>query len=195
MSTSSDRRWEQRRFLIEESATRNGGKRTTFVETMTPGTSVPPHYHNRFSETFDLLRGAVTVYTTDQPDMELLEKSASSLATGDPQTVEPGRYHRYTVGDEVATLRVTLTPGNLDFERLLKILGGLARDGDLETLSADLVMMAVVMDLADAHLIGPAREMLDGFYAMRGEEVLSRKEELLKRYDTDEALGRLMGDV
>ena len=162
---------------------------------MTPGTTVPPHYHNRFSETFDLLRGSVTVYHTDQLDIELLEKSASSLAIGDPKTVEPGRYHQYSVGDEVTTMRVTLTPGDLDFERLLKILDGLARDGELEKHSADLVMMAVVMDLADAHLIGPAREMLDGVYATRGQEVYARKEELLKTYDTDEALGRLIGDV
>ena len=183
-----DRRWDERRFLIEESATENGGKRTIFVETMTPGTSVPPHYHTRFSETFDLISGSMTVYQTDQPDVEVLEKSALSLEIGAPKTVKPLLYHKYTVGNEVTTLRATITPGDLDFERVLKILNGLAGDGEIEKVGNDVVLMAVIMELCDAHLIGPAKSMLDEVYATRTDEVRARKDKLLAKYDTEEAL-------
>lgn len=44
---SAERRWNQRRFHLEESLTQNGGARTVFIEYMTPGTTVPPHYHTR----------------------------------------------------------------------------------------------------------------------------------------------------
>lgn len=44
---SAERRFNQRRFHIEESITQNGGARTVFIEHMTPGTTVPPHYHTR----------------------------------------------------------------------------------------------------------------------------------------------------
>lgn len=43
---SAERRFNQRRFHLEESLTQNGGARTVFIEHMTPGTTVPPHYHN-----------------------------------------------------------------------------------------------------------------------------------------------------
>ena len=191
--TETDRRFDQRRYVIEASTTTNGGERTVFVESMTPGTSVPPHYHNRFSETFDLISGSMKVYQTDQPEVEVLEKSGQSLQIGVRKTVEPGLYHRYTVGDEPTVLRATVTPGDLDFERLLKILDGLARDGEAEQVGNDVVLMAIVMDLADAHLIGPAKTMLDEVYATRKEEVQKRKEELLAKYDTDEALKNLLG--
>lgn len=44
---SAERRWDQRRFHLEESLTQNSGARTVFIEYMTPGTTVPPHYHTR----------------------------------------------------------------------------------------------------------------------------------------------------
>lgn len=44
---SAERRFNQRRFHLEESLTQNGGARTVFIEHMTPGTTVPPHYHTR----------------------------------------------------------------------------------------------------------------------------------------------------
>jgi mannose-6-phosphate isomerase-like protein (cupin superfamily) len=192
---STERRWDERRFQIEESTSSNGGKRTVFTETMTPGTSVPPHYHTRFSETFDLISGSMTVFKSDQPSISALENSATTLQIGAPQTVKPMLWHKYTVGDEVTRLRATITPGNLDFERVLKILDGLRRDGEVEKLGNDVVLMTIIMELTDAHLVGPAKGMLDEVYAKRGDEVQARKDELLGRYDTDEALRRLTGKM
>src|ERR1039457_3400965 len=128
---------------------------------MSPGTSVPPHFHTRFSETFDLVKGSMKVYKTKQPDVDKLESSAQSLQVGDPKIVEPFLYHRYTVGDEVTTLRATLTPGHLNFERVLKIMNGLADDGELGKYSDDVLLMGVIFEVTDTHLIGPTKKMVE----------------------------------
>ncbi|OBS22810.1 hypothetical protein FPOA_09136 [Fusarium poae] len=190
---SSERRWDQRRFRLEESTTLNNGTRTIFIETMTPGTTVPPHFHTRFSETFDLMEGSISVYKSTQPDLEVLESSAEPLEVGKPQTVQPNLYHKYLVsGDAGAVLRVVLEPGDADFERLLKIMNGLDADGKLKQMGDSLVLMAVVMELSDAHLIGPAKDMLEGVRKEKKDEIAALKAELLKAYDTEEALQGLL---
>lgn len=188
---SSERRWDERRFKLEESTTQNNGARTIFIETMTPGTTVPPHFHKRFSETFDLLGGSISVYSTTEPDLNALEASSRELEVGNQVTVNPEIYHKYLVGDGPAVLRVIVSPGDADFERLLKIMNGLDADGRLEAMGDSLVLMAVIMGLSDAHLIGPAKEMLDGVRAEKNDEIEALRTELLSKYDTDEALQRL----
>lgn len=190
---SSERRWDQRRFRLEESTTLNDGKRTIFIETMTSGTTVPPHYHTRFSETFDLIEGSISVYKSTDPDVETLEASAQPLEVGKPQTVTPNLFHKYLVNDDGgAVLRVILEPGDADFERLLKIMNGLDADGKLAKMGDSLVLMAVVMELSDAHLIGPAKGMLDGVRRDQKDEIEKLKAELLEAYDTEEALQGLL---
>ncbi|KAI1063525.1 hypothetical protein LB506_005876 [Fusarium annulatum] len=190
---SSERRWDQRRFRLEESTTLNDGKRTIFIETMTPGTTVPPHYHTRFSETFDLIEGSISVYKSTDPNVEALEASTQPLEVGKPQTVTPNLFHKYLVNDDGgAVLRVILEPGDADFERLLKIMNGLDADGKLAKMGDSLVLMAVVMELSDAHLIGPAKGMLDGVRRDQKDEIEKLKVELLEAYDTEEALQGLL---
>ncbi|KAI7780303.1 hypothetical protein LA080_016151 [Diaporthe eres] len=204
---SAERRFEQRRFHLEESLTQNGGARTVFVEHMTPGTTVPPHYHTRFSETFDLLEGSITVYSSaqaptaagdDGADLDLLERSAQTVEprrAGDgPEapTVPPGMYHKYVVGETDTVLRVVIAPGDADFERLLMVLNGLAEDGELESMGDSVVLMAVIMGLGNAHLLGPAKAMLDGVLASQGQEVEDLKARLLSKYDNEESLKKLL---
>nr|RBQ91800.1 hypothetical protein FVER53263_12470 [Fusarium verticillioides] len=190
---SSERRWDQRRFRLEESTTLNDGKRTIFIETMTPGTTVPPHFHTRFSETFDLIEGSISVYKSTDPNLDALEASTQSLEVGKPQTVTPNLFHKYLVNDDGgAVLRVILEPGDADFERLLKIMNGLDADGKLAKMGDSLVLMAVVMELSDAHLIGPAKGMLDGVRRDQKDEIEKLKAELLEAYDTEEALQGLL---
>jgi hypothetical protein len=185
---SADRRWDKRRFQLEESTTLNGGARTVFIEHMTPGTTVPPHFHTRFSETFDLISGSIAIYSSDEPDLNVLEASAQELEVGKKVTVAPKRYHQYKVGSEEAVLRVIVTPGDADFERLLKIMNGFDEDGGLKKMGDSVVLMAVIMGLSDAHLIGPAKDMLAGVNNERKDEVNALREELLAKYDTEEAL-------
>ncbi|KAG5747789.1 hypothetical protein H9Q70_009530 [Fusarium xylarioides] len=190
---SSERRWDQRRFRLEESTTLNDGKRTIFIETMTPGTTVPPHFHTRFSETFDIIEGCISVYKSTDPDLDALEASTQPLEVGKPQTITRNLFHKYLVNDDGgAVLRVILEPGDADFERLLKIMNRLDADGKLAQMGDSLVLMAVVMELSDAHLIGPAKGMLDGVRKDQKDEIEKLKAELLKAYDTEEALQGLL---
>ncbi|KAI8622864.1 hypothetical protein F5Y19DRAFT_460767 [Xylariaceae sp. FL1651] len=183
---------DNRRFRIEESTTLNSGAHTIFIESMAPGTTVPPHFHNRFFETFDLISGTMSVYSCEKPDLEVLDASVQQLDVGKPVTVTPGLYHMYKVGQEDTVLRCTLTPGDADFERLLKILNGLDADGELAKLGNSVVLMAIVMDLSDAHLIGPAKDMLAGVSAEKKDEIAALKKKLLDKYDTEEALKALL---
>lgn len=117
---SAERRWNQRRFRLEESITQNDGRKTVFIEWMTPGTAIPPHYHTRFTETFDLISGSMTVYQSNQPHsappkLDLLDSSAQQLNLRKEVTVAPNVYHRYAAGNEDTVLRVILTPGDADF--------------------------------------------------------------------------------
>lgn len=192
---SAERRWDQRRFQLEQSTTRNGGDRTIFIETMAPGTTVPPHFHTRFTETFDLISGSISVYTSIEPDLDALEASVSALEVSKPVPVQPKLYHKYKVDEgQDAVFRVTLTPGDADFERLLKIMNGLDADQRLEKLGDSVVLMAVVMELSDAHLIGPAKDMLEGVRTERRDEIEALRAELLAKYDTEEALKGLLGE-
>lgn len=152
---------------------------------------MPPHFHTRFSETFDLIKGSI-VYRSDQADLEKIEASATDLKAGEPKTVEHLMWHRYTVGDEATTLRAILTAGDLDFERLLKIMNGLADDEELKKYADSTTLMAVVFDLADTHILGPAKTMLDDVLATKREEVRALKAQLLEKYDTEEALKKLL---
>lgn len=197
---SASRRWDQRRFHLEESTTQNNGARTIFIEHMTPGTTVPPHYHSQFSETFDLISGSMKVYqvlsvddSSKSPDsLAALEASAQELKVGTTVTVQPGVYHKYLVGEDATVLRAVVEPGYADFERLLMILNGLAEDGRLEALGDSVVLMAMIMGLSDAHLIGEAGEMLKKVREEKSEEIEELRRELLEKYDNEEQLKKLL---
>ena len=160
---------------------------------MTPGTTVPPHFHTRFSETFDLISGSISVYNSAEPNLDVLEASIQALEVGKKVTVEPRRFHKYKVGEEPAVLRVVVSPGDADFERLLKILNGLDADGELAGMADSITLMAVIMGLSDAHLIGSAKDMLDGVRVENKDEIEALKAKLLAKYDTEEALEGLLG--
>lgn len=190
---SAERRWDTRRFQLEESTTRNGGVRTVFIESMTPGTTVPPHFHTRFAETFDLISGSITVYSSAEPDLNVLEASVQELEAGKEVTIDPGVSHKYMVAaEEGAVLRVIVTPGDADFERLLKIMNGFDEDEELKKMGDNLVLMAVIMELSDAHLIGPAKEMLESVRAEKKGDIEALRTKLLD--DTEEALFGLLGE-
>lgn len=192
---SIEGRWDQRQFHLEESTTQNGGARTIFIERMTPGTTVPPHYHTRFSETFDLISGSISVYTSTTPDLDQLEASVRSVEIGTTADVEPGVYHKYKVGEEQTVLRVILTPGDADFERTLMIMNGLNADGELAGISESVLFSAVVMELCDANVIGPVADMLEVVKAEKKDEIEALWKELLGKYDTEEALKALLAKV
>ncbi|RDW87365.1 hypothetical protein BP5796_03059 [Coleophoma crateriformis] len=138
---------------------------------MIPGTTVPPHFHTRFAETFDLISGSMLVYSSTSPDLDTPDASAQQQKIGEEVTVQPRIYHKYVAGDEPTVLRAIVMPGDGDFERLLMILNGMDADGELRKMGDSVVLMG----LSDAHLIGPAREMLEKVLPENKDEVEALK--------------------
>lgn len=86
-----------------------------------PGEKTPWHYHTLFSETFEILKGALEVGKG---------KDIHQLKQGDVATIMPNEKHYYhNVSKEECVLKATLSPGNKNFENSLFILKGLAKDG------------------------------------------------------------------
>ncbi|MES2425314.1 MAG: cupin domain-containing protein [Bacteroidota bacterium] len=86
-----------------------------------PGEKIPWHYHTLFSETFEILKGALEVGKG---------KDILRLKQGDVAMIEPNEKHYYhNVSKEQCIIIATLNPGNKNFENSLFILKGLAKDG------------------------------------------------------------------
>ena len=110
-------------------------------------------------------------------------------------TVQPGVIHRYVAGEAergVVVLRCTLTPGNAEFEALLKIMNGMAEDGEMEGQGDSLLLAALSSELADATMLGEVGVMLKGLNQERGVEIAEYKEKLLSKYDNEENLKKLL---
>ena len=124
------------------------GRNSVLELTILPGESTPPHYHQLFSETFEVLKGALIVGQGNQ---------TLTLHEGQTATIQPGQTHWFsnTSGKE-SLVNVTVSPGNRDFEESLLIYKGLARDG-LASASGtprQLTDLALFIRLNDSHMVG-----------------------------------------
>lgn len=124
------------------------GRNSVLELTILPGESTPWHYHRLFSETFEVLKGKLTVGQGDQ---------TLRLHEGQTATIQPGQKHFFnnTSGKE-CLVKVTVSPGNRDFEEALFIYKGLAKDG-LASKSGTpkkLTDLALFIRLNDSHMVG-----------------------------------------
>ncbi len=86
-----------------------------------PAEKTPWHYHTLFSETFEILKGTLEVGKG---------KDILHLKQGDIATIQPKEKHYYhNISKEECIVKVTLNPGNKNFENSIFILKGLAKDG------------------------------------------------------------------
>lgn len=108
-------------FTFVETSEETGGARVVTLIDVQPGGGPRPHAHPP-EETFELVNGVV----------ELLHDGLRrSLELGEQVIVPPGSVHTFTNPSEApARLKVTVVPPN-DFERVMRALAGLARDGRL----------------------------------------------------------------
>jgi hypothetical protein len=132
----------------------------------------------------------MTVYTS--PD--LLESSfqAKELQIGESVTVQPGQLHKFLVGDEETTNKVTFEPGALDFERAMLIMRGTQRDGVYQEFSSqtadNAIFMAVLEELLNAFPTREVKEMLDGLRKAKRKEIEAKKKELVGKYASDKQM-------
>jgi quercetin dioxygenase-like cupin family protein len=86
-----------------------------------PGEKTPWHYHRLFSEIFEIIKGELEVGKGED---------IHHLKQGDIATIQPNERHYYhNASGEECIIRVTISPGNKNFENSLFILKGLAKDG------------------------------------------------------------------
>ena len=86
-----------------------------------PNEKTPWHYHTLFSESFEVLEGTLEVG---------LNNKAHQLKKGDRVTIKPREKHYFhNVSNDDCLIKVTVSPGNKNFENALLISKGLAKDG------------------------------------------------------------------
>jgi quercetin dioxygenase-like cupin family protein len=86
-----------------------------------PGEKTPWHYHSLFAETFEILNGTLQIGKG---------KDILHLKQGDVATIAPFEKHYFhNVTEEECIMKVTVSPGNKNFENALLISKGLAKDG------------------------------------------------------------------
>jgi quercetin dioxygenase-like cupin family protein len=113
-----------------------------------PDEKTPWHYHTLFSETFEVINGTLEVG---------LNKQVSWLKKGDTVTIKPNEKHYFhNVSKDDCLIKVTVSPGNWNFENALLISKGLAKDG-LATASGTpkkLADLALFVYLNNSKMVG-----------------------------------------
>lgn len=86
-----------------------------------PHTGNPKHYHTLFDETFEVLEGELFIG---------MDKMTTTLRPGQSITVPIGSVHFFKNKTEAnCRIRITLNPGNTDFEDAMNIYYGLKKEG------------------------------------------------------------------
>ena len=109
------------RIEFKELCEETSGTRTVAEITLDPHGSVPLHYHNEFSEYYEVLEGELKMQ---------LGKEIKTLNKGDYVLVPIKMVHRYfNETDQQVKFKVVIQPGNIGYQLLVSVLNGLARDG------------------------------------------------------------------
>ena len=124
------------------------GSNSVMEFTILPDERTPWHYHELFAESFEILKGELTVGRGDQ---------TLTLQPGQTATIQRGQNHFFhNTSAQQCLVRVTVSPGNLHFEQALLISKGLAKDG-LASASGtpkNLADLALFTHLNDSHMVG-----------------------------------------
>ena len=108
----------------------------------------PLHYHNAFSETFEVLEGVLYLQ---------VGKEKKILQPRGVVTVPKGIPHKfYNITNDKVIFRITLTPGHLGMENFIKILYSLAKDGltDKKGEPNKFSHLACILEMSDTNAAG-----------------------------------------
>jgi len=108
----------------------------------------PLHYHNAFSEKFQVQEGILYVQ---------VGKDKKALNAGESVTVPAGTPHRfYNETNDKVRFHITLKPGHTGMENFIKIFYGLAADGltDKKGKPKNFAHLAVALILSDSNAPG-----------------------------------------
>jgi quercetin dioxygenase-like cupin family protein len=109
------------KFFFSKRSSETNGELTLIEFEIVPGGGNEPHSHLNYAETFRVIEGELTVKCNHQEYV---------LKKGDSFTVPEGAVHFFkNKSKHVAKFEVAFRPGQPDFEKVLMIAYGLARDG------------------------------------------------------------------
>lgn len=147
-----------------------GGRYCECEVTLLPGGKNVPHIHKKYSETFTAIEGDLGVKAGGKTII---------LKPGETFTIPIGVVHYFfNPGREVIRYKVVIAPGFDGFEHMLRILYGMARDGqtDKKGLPKSLSLIALIAEIGDTSLPGvfvllsPLLKFLAARARKRGEE-------------------------
>ncbi len=125
------------------------GEAVTIIDVeLNVGGTTPRHYHLTFDEQYECMEGELAV----EIDRQLIV-----LRPGDKTIVPRGAVHRFSNwGREAVLFRITVSPGQPGYEKMLKIAHGLAADGltDAQGRPRKFWHMGTVVALSDTNLPG-----------------------------------------
>ena len=108
----------------------------------------PVHYHDAFSETFEVVEG--TLYLQ-------VGKEHKILKSGEAVLVPKGMPHKfYNITDDKVVFRITLHPGHVGMENFIKIIYSLAQDGltDKKGKPKTFAHLASILVMSDSNATG-----------------------------------------
>ena len=110
----------QNRIEFKELCEETSGTRTVAEVTLKSGGNIPLHYHNEFSEYYEVLEGELKMQVGNE---------IKTLHKGDYLLIPVKMVHKYfNVSDRDVKFKVVIQPGNIGYQLLVSVLNGLARD-------------------------------------------------------------------
>lgn len=164
-----------------ETSRESGGRHTVAELDVRPGGGVPLHHHTEHEERIDVLEGEIEVTANGV---------AHRYVAGQRVDIPHGTVHRWRNPSPNQRLRFrgTITPGHPGFERVLRVLFGLGRDGGLRSSGiprrfVDLALIATwdpSLLSGSLSVLGPVMR-----WTARRPRAQRRAASLLERYDDD----------
>ena len=164
-------------------AKQSNGEKTLLEIQLGPKGGNPLHYH-RFTESFKVLEGELTVQ---------ISKGKKKLKMGETASVPSNAVHRfYNPSAKPVVFIYELNPACEDFENVLRIGCGLANDGKAGSngMPKNLWHMAILMNMAEGSFVGMF-SVLERFFRLLARTAKAKKmeKELLDKYCTKGKLG------
>src|SRR5688572_12807823 len=155
----------------------SNGAKTIMEVTIGPKGGNPLHYHTRFSESFNVLEGELSV----QVGTERMK-----LKPGDKATAPMNTNHRfYNTSGKPVRFTVELNPASEGFENVLRIAFGLAQDGKAgpNGMPKSLVHNGILMNMGDGYFVGLFSVLAKVFkYFGNSDKARRIEKELLEKY-------------
>jgi len=134
--------------IFHTTSKQSNGEKTIMEITLSPKGGNPLHYHKRFAEKFTIIDGELNVR---------ISHMVHRLTPGNTLTAEIGQRHRFfNTSGKTTRFYCELTPASENFENVLRIGFGLARDGQAgkNGLPRSFRHMAILMNMGEGYFTG-----------------------------------------